>query len=236
MIQFSHYVELTTYFVSRLFWYVELTFLILFALWKWRTALALPSVLSFGTVSANGSNDHMRDEQRTLLMYNLEFTNMTEREVFWHMDVKNAGLWQSVLPCFCSQRISRLRAPCCKNLQAIPSLPNANWKQLTQPEKTSTPSDSPANGVSTGIQIPPACGNEVTKMGWQAWTWKIWVLGSLLMFSRLGLDLEAPRYLKVQLVCLIQKQRSQPNTWAMGLTVLKSALNLTESPKIDATT
>ena len=33
-------------------------------------------------------------------MYKLEFTNMKKFEAFWHMDVKNAGLCKSVLPCF----------------------------------------------------------------------------------------------------------------------------------------
>ena len=49
-------------------------------------------------------DDHMRDEKRTLqtgrrLMYKLEFINMTKGEAFWHMDVKNAGLCKSALPC-----------------------------------------------------------------------------------------------------------------------------------------
>ena len=51
------------------------------------------------------SDDHMQEEKKDLPtfrghMYKLKYIRMAKREAFWHMDVKNAGLCKSVLPCF----------------------------------------------------------------------------------------------------------------------------------------
>ena len=82
---------------------------------KLRTALALPSMVSFGIESTNGSiartclGDTRRPNARwkktsiqtfRRLIYKFEFIKKTKREAFWHMDVKHAGLCKSVLPCF----------------------------------------------------------------------------------------------------------------------------------------